>query len=700
MLGPFVDDTDGKTAETGLSIAASDIRISKNGANIVAKNSGGGTHDELGYYTVTFNSTDTDTVGHLKVVCRMSGALVVEDEFWVLEEAIYDALYADGATGLLPANVTQFGGSNGTFDGGRPEVNATHWGGTAVAAANVLIDGAITAAKIANDAFSAAKFAAGAFDAVWSVAARLLTAGTNIVLEKGTGVTGFTDLDAAGVRDAVGLASANLDTQLGGLDGKIDIVDGVADAVKAKTDNLPADPADHSLVIAATDAILTAVGGVGTAVGNLNNLSAAAVNAEVDQALADYDGPTRAEATADKDEVLAAIAGIEGKVDIVDELVDTVHEISLRLETTLEEHDEYSWRFNTPALSQAPVPSVELTPEDIEAITGAITEALPDPWEQALPASYEAGTAGAILAGLPAAVAGVDGKIDIVDGVADAIKAKTDNLPADPADHSLVIAATDAILTAVGGVGTAVGNLNNLSAAAVNAEVDAALADYDGPTRAEATSDKDAVLAAIAGVDGKVDIVDGIADAIKAKTDNLPTDPADHSLVIAATDAILTAVGGVGTAIGGLNNLSAADVNAEVDQALADYDAPTRTEVTADKDAVLAAVAAAVAKVDIVDDVADAIKLKTDNLPASPAAASDVPSASTVAAAVLDLPNGIETGVTLRQAQRVQLAAAAGKTSGMATATATIRDINDSKNRIVAVTTEDGDRTDVTLNLD
>jgi hypothetical protein len=81
-----------------------------------------------------------------------------------------------------------------------------------------LIDGAITASKIASGALTAAKFAAGAFDAVWSVAARLLTAGTNIVLAKGVGVTGFNDLAAADVRDAVGLESANLDTQLGDIE--------------------------------------------------------------------------------------------------------------------------------------------------------------------------------------------------------------------------------------------------------------------------------------------------------------------------------------------------------------------------------------------------------------------------------------------------------------------------------------------------
>lgn len=41
-----------------------------------------------------------------------------------------------------------------------------------------------------------------AADKAWGTAARLLTAGTNIVLAKGTGVTGFNDLDTAGVAAA------------------------------------------------------------------------------------------------------------------------------------------------------------------------------------------------------------------------------------------------------------------------------------------------------------------------------------------------------------------------------------------------------------------------------------------------------------------------------------------------------------------
>src|SRR6185503_5374649 len=48
--------------------------------------------------------------------------------------------------------------------------------------------------------------------AVWSVATRLLSAGTNIVLAKGTGITGFNDLSA----DAV---NAEVDTALADYDG-------------------------------------------------------------------------------------------------------------------------------------------------------------------------------------------------------------------------------------------------------------------------------------------------------------------------------------------------------------------------------------------------------------------------------------------------------------------------------------------------
>lgn len=55
--------------------------------------------------------------------------------------------------------------------------------------------------------------------------------------------------------------------------------------------------------------------------------------------------------------------------------------------------------------------------------------------------------------------------------------------------------------------------------------------------------------------------IDTVVDAIKAKTDNLPIDPADQSLIIAATDSITSD-------IAALNNLSTAQVLTQVNAAL------------------------------------------------------------------------------------------------------------------------------------
>lgn len=56
----------------------------------------------------------------------------------------------------------------------------------------------------------------------------------------------------------------------------------------------------------------------------------------------------------------------------------------------------------------------------------------------------------------------------------------------------------------------------------------------------------------------------------------------------------------------------------------------------------------------------------------------------------------IETGYTLKQSMRLMLSALAGKLSGAATTTVTIRDATDNKNRIVATVDSSGNRTAVT----
>jgi hypothetical protein len=98
LIGPFVDKTNGADAETSLSIANTDIRISKAGADTVAKNSGGATHDEIGYYQITLDATDTSATGTLQVMVHMTAdALPVYNEFQVVEENVYVAMFAASA---------------------------------------------------------------------------------------------------------------------------------------------------------------------------------------------------------------------------------------------------------------------------------------------------------------------------------------------------------------------------------------------------------------------------------------------------------------------------------------------------------------------------------------------------------------------------------------------------------------------------
>src|SRR6186713_2930790 len=84
-LGPFLDETDGKTAETALTLTQPDIRLKKNGGNWAQKNASQTlSHEENGWYEVSLDSTDTNTLGILIVAVHESGALPVWREFLVV----------------------------------------------------------------------------------------------------------------------------------------------------------------------------------------------------------------------------------------------------------------------------------------------------------------------------------------------------------------------------------------------------------------------------------------------------------------------------------------------------------------------------------------------------------------------------------------------------------------------------------------
>jgi len=242
--------SDHVTPATGKTIA---VTISKNGGAFGNPNAGATNATEIssGFYKVTLDTTDTGTAGPLAV----RGAAATIDDVGILYYV-----------GQAPADVTHFGGSAATTSGGRPEVNATHLAGTAYASADL---SATMKASVNTEADTAladvglTTTVTGRVDA--AVSTRLATAGYTA------------PLDAAGTRSAVGLASANLDTQLSAIAAYIDTevasilaaVDTEVAAIKAKTDNLPASPAatgDIPTANANADALLDRSAGVETGV--------------------------------------------------------------------------------------------------------------------------------------------------------------------------------------------------------------------------------------------------------------------------------------------------------------------------------------------------------------------------------------------------------------------------------------------------
>lgn len=298
LLGPFLDDTDGKTAETGLTIANTDIKVWKRGGTTEAsKNSGGATHIAAGRYYAVLDATDTNTLGELELNVHVSGALPVKLRGTVLHANVFDVLFGSaalstyagadtsGTTTLLGriggaltitsgrvnadlthiataavstsaaqlgVNVVNFGGSAGTFASGRPEVNATHWAGTAVASANVRAN--LTQILGTAPTEGGAGRLAGAFTTLLDVASPVLTAasvnqtGDSYARIGGTG-SGLTSLAPA----ATALSTAQWsNTRAGYLDnlsaGAVataaalatvdDFVDTEVAAIKAVTDKL------------------------------------------------------------------------------------------------------------------------------------------------------------------------------------------------------------------------------------------------------------------------------------------------------------------------------------------------------------------------------------------------------------------------------------------------------------------------------
>jgi hypothetical protein len=114
-FGPFLDKTDGNTLETGLvsalDHASTGIMLSKNGGTLAVRHATvtASSYDAYGNYKVTLDTTDTGTLGTLRMqyTDNNTTALPVWQDFMVVPAMIYDSLIA--GSDRLDTNVTHVG---------------------------------------------------------------------------------------------------------------------------------------------------------------------------------------------------------------------------------------------------------------------------------------------------------------------------------------------------------------------------------------------------------------------------------------------------------------------------------------------------------------------------------------------------------------------------------------------------------------
>lgn len=287
-----------------------------------------------GWYKLTVTATEAQCLKGLVAGKSSTGGVVI---FGMIEALVRLPNAAPGGSGGLPTvdasnRVAGVQGTINTLDGlptasgiatavweagtrvltaatnlGIPstgDIATAVWGAvtrTLTAATNLGIPSAadVATAVWAAGARTLTSFGTLAAD-VWGAATRTLTGGVNVIQVGGTvvagpndlkaDVSGLSTLNAAGVRTAVGLATANLDTQLGTLStldsNDVDSVvaanvanlataTNVSDAQSAIIAALPGEAPDAGTVAAAVGALVATTGGK-TVLQALNDLHAKA----------------------------------------------------------------------------------------------------------------------------------------------------------------------------------------------------------------------------------------------------------------------------------------------------------------------------------------------------------------------------------------------------------------------------------------
>ena len=173
LIGPFIDDTDQKTAETGLTLAQADIRLSKNAGTLAQKSDVTScVHTEIGYYTCALDTTDTNTVGALRLMVHQAGSLPVSHVYQIVSATVYDALF--GSSGALQVDVIKWNATSlaAPDTAGYPKVTIKSGTGTGeISTSGGKASAKIAAGDLAVNSVTASALAADAVaeivDGVW-----------------------------------------------------------------------------------------------------------------------------------------------------------------------------------------------------------------------------------------------------------------------------------------------------------------------------------------------------------------------------------------------------------------------------------------------------------------------------------------------------------------------------------------------------
>jgi len=173
-FGPFLDETNGKDVEPSLDIDQYDVRLSKNGGNFGDKHDDTSlAYDEIGYYDLELDTTDTNTLGRLLIAVHESGALPVWKEYLVVDADTYDSVCGSD---YLQVDVIQVSSAtpvtaSDLADAVWNEESTGHttagYAGAAIwtSIPAILADTGTDGVKIGSAAITTASFAAGAIDA-------------------------------------------------------------------------------------------------------------------------------------------------------------------------------------------------------------------------------------------------------------------------------------------------------------------------------------------------------------------------------------------------------------------------------------------------------------------------------------------------------------------------------------------------------